>query len=1818
MNTGNITSSFLLGCKVTTFAGVGAGVISSTDIKNDMTIGIQHEEKVEGTSGSSTTTTTLTRFQTSADPIYVGAEGDVFVGYSTNISFGATDNVRMISQEVYNNAGGSANFEVYEDITPLTSDWLLVKDLGLGVEQRYGTLFAYPQTYIINTLLPAMVNYRNLLLRQSTEKTDTEFQAESNFTGKVIYVSKLEPTHPDFGKSNIDFTPYPENIYDGQSYKIFYPDTMLVQPDTILTLNQSIKNWEKLLKKNEEAKVNAKLLQNYSFHAGSSVSYQESLSEVSSDTQSFYVSIGASVSAYMGFKFIETGWILGVDEKVSTQHGGSFGQSTDEGQTKGFVLEDNGYYDYISVDVCRESNEKENAYPSFIFKTKAGATSCPYEGEYATQYYNPGTVIDQATLRIEVPDLSVKKDFIENVPSGQSANFTLYMRNNSELAETGYYDLLIVDESNPNGAKFVIDGAPVGTGGRTFILSAGETLVKTLEVSKGSVMNYDNLKLYLQSQCQWDITDTVTFSVHFTPSCTNVNISKPSNNWTYNTKLPTIVKGDGTVKHYMDVVLNGFDVNYDNFNRIMLQYKTSSGSDDSWVTLMNYYNDSTLYKQAKNAGLEAEMIQAASGGTIKYKWELDDLPDQRYDLRAVSVCVINNQEITNASEIKNGIKDMYRPRLFGSPQPANGILTVNDEIRLNFNETIAQGYLTDNNFEVTGVRNGTRTDHSTSVRLDGVNDDLTSELERNWADKDITIEMWVLADNAKSATFFSHGDQYNSLEFGITANNHLKVKNGATEILSANAVQYDQGNWAHVALVLSKTGSVTAYYNFVEYMVNVETGAYTGTGTYVFGRSLSTGNDLFAGKMHNARIWNKALTSGRLQTNSLTLLSGSESNLLSYYQMNEAKGTVLKDKAGAASLLMNGAQWSFPAGRSIILNGIDQYVRLNTGSSAVIDKTMDYTIEFWFKAAEGQTNATLVSNGIGDGTDMGGSADLFSIGFENSILTFRNNTFKTTVDGNYLDNNWHHLALSVNRNNGRAQILIDGNVKTYFESQELGGVAAAFMYLGVRGHTTVDNPNVIVTDNFYKGNIDDFRVWELYKNDIMVSENNNKRLDGTEKGLLAYYPFEHYIEWQGTQELSFTLADKKVQRDPSNTVPDAVATGGSVESADIAPVKDKGPVEKLAYEFVVNNDALIITMKEIPEKIEKTIVTFTASEIRDVNGNMMVSPVTWSAYIDRNQLKWKDAEFTFDKKVNEALEFTTQIVNKGGSIERFTIENMPSWMSVVPSSGTINPASSITVKFVIDKELNVGSYDEVIYLHNDYNVYEALPIYIRVKAEVPDWKVDPGKFTYSMSVFGKILMNGIYSTDREDLLAAFENGKCIGVTNNFYSKENDMYYALLTIYNNAVSVQNLEFRIWKASTGTTYQAIPDRTINFANNAIIGTPANPVIFTGNEIQVLNIPLKIGWNWISLNVTNSYFSDYSRILNNNEWTTDDILKSELGGFASYNGLKWIGSFTGFNNINQFLLTSPKPQILTVSGTAVDPRTTKLTILGKNKWNYISYLPQINLSLKEAFAGYEATTGDVIKSQDEGFAMYTGQMWIGNLAYMKPGKGYMLYRTGNANVMLQYPLITTVKNAVRSNVSSTSTDQETDFKLPYLYAGNMSMIVSVEGIELTGNEYLCAYIGGELRGKAGAIEFAENNSRLFFVTIAGDNEETIEFILERNGEKIAGKRTSIKYTNNGLIGSVATPEIIRFGNSMLQKQVYPIPFTDVLNIEMIVPEKAVVDVVIYDASGRITDKITDCNRNGFVSVRWKKAAKCLTGSYLVGITVDDETTFVKAVKK
>lgn len=1836
--------SALLGASVVTGVGVGAFAINETEFDNSVSAVVRQSAENSTSNTTSYEITMTSRYQTSDDPLYVGVDGDVFVGTTNNVVYGPANNIGIMPKKLYEASKAS---ETGGSLTVVTKtadgEYYLVSNTALAVDTKFETLFAYPQVHIEQMLIPNIEKLRNSYLISNI--TETEAQKRANNTRKFVYLSLLDSTDTDYGKDNLDENgnyigtdKYNDSKYKPYlHYKVFTPDdgTAPISGDTIFTLNQSIKEWVRVLTQNEREKLEAKdRIQNYSFQAGSPIEYSEAYSYVKDSAFTYSFMAGAGAATELGFSINKAGISVTVEELGFGTGGHDWNGTDQKDRTSGFVLADEGDTDYLSVDVYRVSNNSDEfnkkwneglknnweenknlgliskqQYGSFIFRTRGGATSCPYEDKRVTKYYRPGTVLDEATMQIEKPVLLVDNPVISNIPSDQTAKYNLKMYTESETQSAGVYTLAIVDWQNQHGAKFSIDGVPLSDG-RAIEVPFGDVLNKVLEVARGTEYDYEDLALVLKSQCQSDpndfladIADTVYISAHFVPSSSDINIKNPTDKWTLNTQAALdSVSG----KYYMALTIDGFDVNFTGFDHIEIQYKPSSGSDKDWSNICSFFNDSIPYKAASG---EKAMIEGATISTRFYGAE-----DQKYDIRAVTFSKVGNEFVTKSSPIISGVKDTKRPVVFGNIQPADGVLGIEDEIRLNFNEEIAEGYMTDvKNFQVTAVRNGSQGDHSTSLTFDGKTAYLATQAERNLTSKDVTVEMWVLpAVLGQEMTLFSHGTSTNSLDLSIGADNSIKVRIG-DKVYASKPQNFKTTDWAHVAMSYKASNrQLSAYFGGIEVIAGMEAESYTGSGPMLFGRDMKGGN-FFAGKMHEARVWNKVLSSNNIAANKLTIYTGREAGMLGYYPMNEGKGDQVTDKSQGATAWIYGAEWSTLDGLAVAFKG-NTIMAVNSSRIPLTDEE-DYTLEFWFKAEQGQKDAALISNGKGSGAENNTSYNKVFVGFIDGKLVFRNNDHEEVLTGNWLDNSWHHFAISVNRNAGNAQIFMDGALNTYFESGKLGGFSGTELYLGARRWTEATQM-VDHTDMYLKGQVDELRLWNMALPSTIINKNYNVCPKGAEMGLIMYLPFHKYIRNSANvQEMVFSGEDM---------VTDSTLVVADIQfaSEEKAPVRAKGPEVSIPFTFVVNKDALVINLMDTPEALEKTVVNFTVKDVSDLNGNLMQSPVTWSAYINRNQLKWSQSSVTKEKKLYAPMTFTVDVENQGGTEKNFTIEGLPAWLKADPEYGTIDPLGRQTILFTVDEGTNVGRYDEVVYVKGDNNVSEALPITLKVFDQQPDWTVDPADFKYNMNIYGKLRVNKLFSTDAEDMIAVFDGGRCVGVANNQYTDKNDMWYVFLTVYGNEMKGrESLSFRVWDASTGTVYDAYCDSPVTFGSNSIVGTASSPVIFDAEERMVQNINLTEGWNWVSFNV-NSDTPDLATILKNTMLMGDEQVKDEaMGSFAAYDkeSKTWLGENILFDNKHMYLIQSSVAQKLSVSGIAIKEKE-DLTIPVANKWNYISYLPMTNLPIAEALSGYNAKEGDIIKSQNA-FSMYgvkTG--WLGNLTYMEPGKGYMLLNNGE-NTSLVYPEMMDGSGLRSTEILTRSGDAMiagTPFETNRFEA-NMSVVATVaENLPVYAGDKLLAYAGGELRGAALLTEEPNDGTPLYFITIGGDQNETVSFALERNGEIIAETSPMFDYRSNNIQGSIEQPVILDFVND-LQISVYPNPFERELNFVMNTKAGDKVEIYLYTMAGQMMYRhsVTSVN-GGYLHHRWMCNEEMARTVYMAVVIVNGQKHVYKVKRK
>ena len=200
--------------------------------------------------------------------------------------------------------------------------------------------------------------------------------------------------------------------------------------------------------------------------------------------------------------------------------------------------------------------------------------------------------------------------------------------------------------------------------------------------------DYEDIEIIFESLCDDDLSESVTVSAYFIESCTTVNMLEPENNWVKN-NLNT-VEDDRNIP--LNIVLNEFDLEFDGFERLTLEYRQAGSSD--WLRLQTYVVSQTIYDQLVENGDSNVSTLTADQLEITYAWDIIEqgLTDGEYEIRGHSYCS-NGTEYT--SRPVTGRVDLSPPTLFGTPQPTNGILSIGSDLIARFNEPVkANGTLT--------------------------------------------------------------------------------------------------------------------------------------------------------------------------------------------------------------------------------------------------------------------------------------------------------------------------------------------------------------------------------------------------------------------------------------------------------------------------------------------------------------------------------------------------------------------------------------------------------------------------------------------------------------------------------------------------------------------------------------------------------------------------------------------------------------------------------------------------------------------------------------------------------------------------------------------------------------------------------------------------------------------------------------------------------------------------------------------------------------------------------------------------------------------
>lgn len=1784
-------------------AGATAGVLSTVEKTTDMNFPLAVQWY--GYTQADYEFKTTERIQTSTSPYQVGTKADVYIGVTEGMLTGKADAFRIVDSISYNQMlsriDNRSVLVVKQGVDSTGKPWYLMRTEDILLKRTITSSFAYTQDYIINTIIPELLIHRNsLLLTGTREEAEMACQAK----GLPVYWSKVHPDSVGFGEEG--------------NYEIIKPEggPHLLVLDQVQLDNKAVDNWIGVLMTNEAEKVLAltkEPLHTHSINSGVTQTFSESYSYV--DTRSAYFAWpwdhqtgkgvtstsgifgdglgrlaiarlkdlftgskgfgllikhlntaekGKTPSQYVraevgGVKFdIDADFILETGYNLLPENGESTGAS----KTTGYVLSLDplehltfSVYKSLTDDFNAQSkdtryeahdfnsdNKNKYLFGSLMYSTIGGATKCPWEPADSTYFYNPGTPLNAATRKIENPQLVINRHDISNVPHDQPAKFTLTMWNETDesvgasSAPSLPMTLRMDDNTNPNGAKITIDGVPLSDG-REFRFQRNTPITKTIEVHAGDAYDYEDICLILASNCLPTVTyQKVCFSVHYMPVSSPVNISMPSDKWIMNTLSPHDDKG-----YYMPVSIDGFDVNYDHFDHIELQYKLTTQSNDAWVNLCSYYAEDSLYQLA--SGTKA-MIENGKIENFRFYGERDPI-EQQYDLRAVSFCRHGSGFITRSSAVLTGIKDTRNPRVFGEPEPANSILGVGDNLKLRFNEAIAGNYLDeDNNFQVIGITNETGITTDVSLHFDGNDNSYAeSKVMRSLVDKSFTIDMLVRpTDPAKGGILYTYySEEGKSLFHIIMLNNRLQAFSSIGNQISLPFPEPVTA-FTRITVVYDIEQHKVRFYAGTQDITNPNSPAFWPNIPLVRGGAPICIGKGFDGNIMEVRLWSKALTQEEIALTHMRRLTGYEKELLAYYPMDEGLGNTIVDKANGATLYTYGSAWEHQEGISFHLTA-GQQARLD-GNLLSRSAKQDETLMLWFKT--GSATGTLFSAGRAD------SKHGTEIAFMNGGMYFRNDSNSWPIAGSYTDNEWHHLAIAINRTYNNAAIYVDDRLLQTINASKLSAISGA-MYLGGKG---------------FEGNIDEFAIFEQALPKSLLESFGTMAPVGDEMGLLAYLPFSEMKESSsGIYEQIFSVNNQHIFKSPDGqtvhkiqplilAMEDGSDIASCADKSQSAPVHNQGKLTKMNFDWAFNNDELLVNLNMLDREINKQTVYITVRDVEDLNGNPMLSPVTWTAFIDKNPLKWEERTIKIHAFYGEETKseyYVTRILNYSGKRHQYTIESLPNWLSVDDAYGVINPTEEKYLSMELNTEMAPGVYEDIIYLTDENGLSEPLRVELTIEALPPYEAPDKTKFNYNMSVCGTVMIDQTYDTDGNDIVYAFYNNECVGMEHISFNKVANTSELYLTVYGtDHMTNKPIRFQLWQASTGKVYDLSPDRNIYFAQGAVYGCgDGNPVLLTTVGTERQTIILQPGWNWTSFNLDlRQYVAKTANVMTANEpWSEGALIKNPATRhFVTYSEEleRFIGDFDYLRYIYTYMIYTPNGNTIHISGNNLPADSMYITVRGDGRWSAMPCLLKQVTTVTDALADYydKATPGDMIKAHDN-FAYFSeNHRWVGNLSVLRPGEGYFFRRMAPGSVDIRF--FDKPNNApVRKSASLQGRSEEASFHASS--ATNMTMIAKLSNDQMVN---VLVYLEDELVGVAEPLQMSNDKSQisngeaLYFLTIQSDAVGAPIAFRTENGEGLSpidpstSRPLDINYTPDCHHGSVQSPIVLTPGDNRVFK--------------------------------------------------------------------------------
>lgn len=366
----------------------------------------------------------------------------------------------------------------------------------------------------------------------------------------------------------------------------------------------------------------------------------------------------------------------------------------------------------------------------------------------------------------------------------------------------------------------------------------------------------------------------------------------------------------------------------------------------------------------------------------------------------------------------------------------------------------------------------------------------------------------------------------------------------------------------------------------------------------------------------------------------------------------------------------------------------------------------------------------------------------------------------------------------------------------------------------------------------------------------------------------------------------------------------------------------------------------------------------------------------------------------------------------------------------------------------------------------------------------------------------------------------------------------------------------------------------------------------------------INLGWGWNWFSSNTDDTavknpdtFFASVMNSLSDVYGPTGE-LTNEDGSLS--------GTLSSIEPATYKVKMSEAGQIVLKAGT-IDPDS--YTINLSAGWNWIPYLPTVELGIDAAFSNFTPKENDVIKSQNR-FATFANGKWNGPLKEMTPHDGYMYYTSAPATMKYSASRATVLNNAEPCSDANAVWSFNAS-----AYRDNMTIVAelySKEGVKLMDGAYsVGAFCNEECRG----IGLYENG--LLYITVHGDYNNSINFKAIENATDSYSEITESLTFTDAPIGTVNQPYRLTLDSSNDVSNVYS--DSDLIIYPNPVRDRLFIQGDVTDVTGV---KVISTNGLTLVSARDYKSGVDVSslddGIYVAAIFTTKGVVYRKFVKK